>query len=553
MRGAGATARDKRSVWAAISIVAVAVLAHVVLVAGVVLSSGSLDQDEVTSQLAASGHLDDWPPAVTDGGQWVRAADLHRFLEIDDGSSLAETQSNLRASDLHPPLYFWGILGIRSAGMDLLWSGPALNLAAVLLAAAIMYVLLFEELARRLPAALGTAVFLVSPGLIKATAFTRQYALLMLIGTMLLWVISRWLRPGPLRWLLPALFVVALLGILTVTQFVFALLGAVIVLTLRWWRADVRRIAWAVGTLVMSGAAALAIHPGYFEQYDELNRMIARTPPTSTTVRIQNWVDGFSSFAVLGSATLRAVMLFTFVVATLMILLLAWRQEPTPARRDARTTGSHRAVRWIDASPVVAAAAAVGGVSVAGATAAYVLGRTPAHAAGARYIVFLWPAIVLVGTAIVGRRLARPTVVLAVTAGLLLVSSLAWVAVSTDDLAPQRRAIAAVGEATVVVTDCLRRDTTPGATWWAPAATPFLLPEPTSRHQPPPVPPGTDRSRAVLLHTELCPTQNKDYAGSLLRQLGFARGGRIGPIAKVTVYRLEPVASPAPTATEPTS
>ena len=166
--------RHRKLAFVLLALVAVA---HIGFVVTSVRNRGALDHDEIISQLAATGHLDDWERVIGGAkptGTWETGADLRAFLAVDDHSSPAATGTNLGRLDVHPPLFFWALLGARAAGLGILWSGPIINIVAALLAAAILYALLVEVLKERLPAVAGVAVFLFSPALIRSVGFAAN-------------------------------------------------------------------------------------------------------------------------------------------------------------------------------------------------------------------------------------------------------------------------------------------------------------------------------------------------------------------------------------------
>jgi hypothetical protein len=498
-----------------------AAVAHVALVLGVVDARGALDHDEVISHLAATGHLDDWPSLgdTPPAGTWISGADAQQFLDTDSGSTPGEARSNLEDRDIHPPLWFWALLGAREAGLGVLWSGPVVNLVAVLVAGAVLFLLLRSALDDPLLAALGTAVFALTPALIRATGYARQYPVMMLAAVLLIWVTVR-LRERPTSPVhLVAFAGVGTVGLLTGATFAFALAGAVVVIAMRWFR-DLRAMVAVLGAAAASGLVTLAVFPGYPDQLSRA-RTIADSTRSSPVTRARDWAEGFGDLVTIESSVDR-ILLPVLLVGLLVVVATIprwWR----PVRDTIRS------------QPVAVVALGIGGTALLGATAAYVSSSTPAHARGWQYIVLFWPSIVLLGAVLLRNR-SSAALTLFVVAALLGTYAWQWQRLWHDNFAAQRRAVDALADATLVVADCPMRGYTPGAAWWVPDNADFLLGARGSA-PPPASPPVVDTTEAFLLHGERC-RPPVDVA-PVLRQLGLVRGERIGPVGSVQLYRLE--------------
>lgn len=515
----------------AFALLAAFALVHVGLVVSVVRARGALDHDEVVSHLVASGHSDDWHRARTGGrptGTWSSGADLRHFVEIDSHSSLAATRNNLTDSDIHPPLYFWSLLGARSAGLGLLWSGPIINLVAVLLAGAILFSLLVELLDDLLLTALAIGAFALSPALVRSVAYARPYPFLMLAAVGLIWTTARLLQEPPTLRRQMLFFAVGLFGLLTETVFAFAFAGAVLAITARWSRRDARAAASACVAATGSVVVALAIFPAFGTQLSRLNDRAASFPPESVATRVSAWVRGLFDFVSVDTRADRFLELVALVAGlALLATLPMWRRIVRKTIRE---------------QPIVTAALAIGATAFAGATAAYVLHRSPPHATGWQYVIVLWPAIVLL-TAAMARNLPHRYGVVALVVVVAILFSSAWSSQRGYEagFAGQRRAVDEASSATVVVADCLADVFTLVAAIWVPRDARFLL---TARGDapPPPIPPGADRSRPILLHGVGCRPAVRDV-DRLLATLGYARGRQpVGRIGMIAVFPLTPSA-----------
>jgi hypothetical protein len=318
-------------------------------------------------------------------------------------------------------------------------------------------------------------------------------------------------------------FVVGVFGLLTETEFAFALVGALLVVAAKWMWKDLRAAAFVLAATIGSFLVAYALFPSYFTQYARVKLIARLAPQRSTGQRLRLWVGGLDDFVVLDT---RADRNFTLAVVIAVVVLLAtlplW----------------YRAVwKTVREQPIVAAALGVGGVSFVGLTTAFVLGRVPPHAAGWQYVIVFWPSVVLLAAVIVRRLGTRQAAVaLLVVAAIIGANAVRWEHKYSDQYVRQRRAVREVSRATLVISDCLLRGYTPGAAMWVPPGSLFLLAAPGGA-TPPPIPPEADRSRPVLFDADGCLPAVTNVDG-LLSTLGFVRGRRIGPIGPIRVYRL---------------
>jgi hypothetical protein len=518
-----APAARNRSILALV-ILAVVVVVHVAFVTAVNRDRRALDHDEIVSQLAASGHQDNWPEnGRKPAGTWVTSSQIRDFLEIDGQSSFAETSQNLAQHDVHPPMFFWALYGARWAGLDLRWSGPALNLFAVILASVLLFFLLAEILKDRLLAALAVAIFAFSPALIRATGYTRQYPFLMLASVLLIWVTRRLVEKPRSVPTLVAFIAVGAFGLLTEVVFGFAIFGAFLVVSARWFR-DRRVVVRMLVASVASAGLALALFPGYPNQLSRAND-VASGNPAGFATRAHTWLRGLYNYVTLESGRYPTLDVIVYIALGAALLTLPWWYR--------------RVWNSIRTQPVAAAAFGIGGVALLGETAAYLLRKSPAWAVGWQYVILFWPAIVLVFAALV-RNLsrARLAVLFVVVAGLVGASTWHWQQQRDRTYRGQRRATDAISTATVVVSNCLPRGYSEGAAMWAPPNSRFLLVP--KRGPIPPLPADADPSNAFLLTGAMCkPTTNADR---LAETLGFTRGRRVGPIGFIYLYRLEPIA-----------
>lgn len=498
-------------------------------------SRGAFAHDEVISNLAIAGHLDDWE-AVRGGGppaaRWEPASTYRAFLEVD-GTSFGEVRSNLTHLDLQPPLHSWSVLVARKVGLGPSSGALVVNVLAGAATILLLFHLLWWELGGLLPATAGTAVFVLSPASAYAASLSRQHVLLALAMTLLLWATCRLVSGddrGRWWWLLGA---VTAAGMLTAHHFAAPLLGALLLLGVVRARASQRGALTPL--LVVGGGAgvALLVHPGATGQ---LRRAVDFSPGFDAVQAPDHAWTAFEGFLDVVSLEESVEIVLSPLTVVGIIVAFATRRHWLAPARDL--------IRRI---PLVASAWWIGAAALVGYLLATTTGWNQLYPPGRQYVTaFTVPLAVAVGVLADHVRGTRWQWAGVAGACLLVAISVSGLRASHLDWGPQRRSVDAVAAATTIVADCTGRGHLTGAAMWAPPDAQVLL---WTGGPVPPPPHAVDPSTTLLLHTEptQCTRGTSVPGDHALRALGLERGARIGYIGRIEVYgvrRRAPDAAP---------
>ncbi len=200
-------------------------LAGAVLLAGVAMRRGAEYDESYTFFLALGTPRPAWPadPFTVEQG----------WRQLAGASTPVSIATDLRATDVHPPLYFWTVAGWRFlAGTSL----PATRAFSVLCAIAALG--LTGAIARRLgvPAAAAMAITLGCYGFAYTGAIARGFALAQLLNLAGICLLLRAERPRA------ALAAGLALGFACLTNYLAALVGAA---ALAWGFVTRPRLGWA--------------------------------------------------------------------------------------------------------------------------------------------------------------------------------------------------------------------------------------------------------------------------------------------------------------------
>jgi 4-amino-4-deoxy-L-arabinose transferase-like glycosyltransferase len=402
---------------------AVPALLVLVLLAGLglrlVALSGKnyLDHDEAISYLSATCHQAEWERVRTEGippfGTWVPAAEWQSFLEPDRGWCLGTIGGDLADHDIHPPLYFW-LLHPTVLALDVhLWSGPALNLVFYLLAALALF-----ALARRVfrgderLALVVTAVWSLSPAVVRIFAEARQYelfALLTIVFALLVVRVADPPRPRPLDLVLLALVTAA--GALTHYHFAIVAAGGAAWLAWRFGRGragrrDLRSLATALGAMLAGYLAFAALHPEFLESFGREQDQAEDFAANAIGTRLERVARAFAAFVV--PDELLDSGLATWAVFAVLGVGVAWAvRAHLRVRREAERASG--APLWL--------LAATGG----GTVLLYLTFQSHGLAMGGKYLAAVWPSVAFLPALAIGHIPGprRATAALAVCALLL--------------------------------------------------------------------------------------------------------------------------------------
>ena len=353
----------------------------------------SFTHDEVISLLAAAGHEGTFGEVVREDavpvGVWARASEWKAFLVPDRWFCFARISSDLGRYDLHPPFYFWILHIWVIAGGVSLWTGPSLNIVIVAAGTFFLFVLARRALDDPLLAATVTLFWNVSPSLIATSLDARQYDLLafctIVYALLSLGYAGAAERP---RWpgFLPLMLLTAV-GLLTHYHFGLVVAGCilfwVVVLSVR---GDRRRAATMVLSALGGCALVVLLHPSFYHSFLAQASRAEAAAAFPLSHRINKLLISYMGFFVVRESVFRYVVTErAFVLALLGAVLLAGVVGVYLRRRSKRDRAAdpqalaRRFTSWLTLFLI--------GVT----TVLYLVGLTPAHAMGGRYLSFVWP------------------------------------------------------------------------------------------------------------------------------------------------------------------
>lgn len=402
------------------------VLLVVALVAGAILRIGAaagkthLQHDEAITFLAATCHQGEYGRVVNDEtrpyGVWVAVREWKRMLSVEHHFCFGQIAADLREDDIHPPLYFWLLhLWLLLTGAHL-WSAPVLNTLLALAGGVVLYRLARRARFSPLVSSTAVALWMLSPGVLEVTAFSRHYELLALVSLLFVLTVQRFVQraegPAPIAKGPPLLLAgVTIVGFASHHYFAVLASGVTLFALLRLLRRSQRRASAALVAATGVGALVgmLIARPFY-----QMTRQQGQRQPFDVGAlperlgAVYRTVLEFFLHPRVYDALPSALVAVVATAALIGAFVLALRDRaPSPSRPDLALPTFLVAWTW--------------GWTVL----LYLLFVSPAHAMAPRYLVYTWPffAMLLAHLALRlprGRRL----VVSGLLMGLLAVSTL---------------------------------------------------------------------------------------------------------------------------------
>lgn len=389
----------------------------------------ALEHDEAISYLHAagkSGALDSVRrEAGAPYGQWATAAAWQRFLR-PDGFDPAAAYRATRDYDRHPPLYFVllnaGVAALGYSRDSALW----LAIPGAVFIALLVFAVTWRLTDDPFTATLAGIVWALLPGALDTGLTVRQYELLALGSTLVLWTTHRLAEEERLRPVDLAAFAAgALLGLASHVYALIPVSGAVVWLVLtgrdRWRRAGI-----AAGVAAASLALSVAVTPGAWflagstskegaggfgqaasARWAVLTTMLQEALGFGREPRIAAG-DAFSAIGIRPALGLAAVALLGLVGIALSVR--AWHRAPgEPASRLRRGAVAFFFLAW-NTVPVVAA---------------FLLVPALSSAAGPRYLAMTWPVLAVCLGVLSAAALRKPWVLVAIVAAYLAFANVA--------------------------------------------------------------------------------------------------------------------------------
>ncbi|HUT23836.1 MAG TPA: glycosyltransferase family 39 protein [Sumerlaeia bacterium] len=366
-----------------------------ILVLGVTLAAAALvvrlrflntiSHDDGISYLAATGHLGLYATMMPQS-RWVPASAWQAYWAPGDFGCFARIGSDLANYDIQPPLYFWLLHAwthVFGAGLS---SGPALNIVLSLLTAFFLYRASLTIGCSKPSAAVASSMWAMSSSTLAVPNEARPYALLGLISVCFFLNLARFCDRRS-RFSLALVSLLSVAGLLTHYHFavLLGLAAGLAGLSLAGQRGRRQLVALA-GGIASSLGAFCALHPFFFRS---IVRQQAQAPgfgleeaAPRTVSAIQSLLDLAAPGAVSRPLSLIAVkhwgaslLLCGLVAGSIAVWLFR--------KRRSGDSGPKRRLGWMPAALSVSTFFCV--------ALLYILGASPRHAMGPKYIAFISP------------------------------------------------------------------------------------------------------------------------------------------------------------------
>ncbi len=446
---------------------------------------------EAAYQEDINGLLDKTISAGTIQAYYARPAHL----------DLGKVANDLALWDIHPPLYFWALHSVHVVVGTGLVGGALLNVFAGVLILGLLFTIAKHALGNATPALITAVIWYLSPAVVQIDLEARQYQFLALFA-MASFLIGERLSDGRRSPGLLLLFtVVNAAGMLSHYYFSFLLVPGVCIMLMRHgFRATTLLY---VGSLLVSLGLFVLAFPSIFGFVDVF---LQREPDPddadrSLFDRIRTILYASLAFFTYGHWSRYAYLVVVFLGVAIGTFRI-W-QERSALRTWFRTPLGQTALFLIWA--------------VTFTVLFYIIGISPAQAAGEQYFSYIWPPLAIVLVYLV--RKVVPTRFLGWTAALHIVLLAMAFSASITNSAYVARALpsdwyTALGGSDLMITDERKRSGLPRICRDLPADLPlFILNEER--------PDLTGMSNVTLLHLELKGGDNAEPIQQWLRTEGF--------------------------------
>jgi len=419
----------------------------------------TVTHDEAISYIAATGHKQAYRQGMP-SGQWVKASEWKQYWQPDRFLDFRTIGTDLARLDIHPPLYFW-LLNVWTYIFGTgLHAGAVLNVVFFALTAPILFLVAKQVLRSSRHASILTFTWALSPAVIVISAEVRQYALLGLWSVLFVFFLLRGLDRKASFLSLIALGLCTAAGLLTHYHFSLLIGAAFTLVMLRCIvLRDLRTTVAALVAMVTGIGLFAALHPLLF-QSSRVSGQLQSFDAGQIVPRLNRTIETLASFYVTPPLMRFAGALLLALIVWAMVLQLRKRgQHPGVIKRIA---GSKQfQVMYL----LVVVSAAVSSL--------YVLGMSPAHAMGPKYLAMIFPLLAFVPFVILPRLDRSADTVIA---GLLLLCLWqldhgARITSSNVDYtqAAQRRAyLPVVRNANCMVLDSVQWGILPMSLWYLP-------------------------------------------------------------------------------------
>ncbi|MBN1674483.1 MAG: glycosyltransferase family 39 protein [Kiritimatiellae bacterium] len=374
-----------------------ALAAGVALRTYALVNKKTITHDEGVTYLSATGHQETyhhlWMTGRRPFGVWVPASELTKLISVQEPFCFGQIAQGLARHDSHPPLYFWLLhLWILLAGVHT-WTGPLLNTLIVFATGLTLFGLARDVLKDAWEAALVVLLWTVSPAVLPISLQARAYDLFGWLTVAFARVILRRddmsarMPISRLMWL----GLLAAAGMLTHYHFGLVIAAGILCLLARSRTAGFGRMAAVLLALAGGGLLFVACHPLFYESFLRQQGQSRGMDLIAVFSRFERILLALARFFVYGK---RFKIAFVAVVAVLLPAVAVARGLLSRSQRAAGNAWRQTGILWF-LLPIGAATFLL-----------YVLGVSPRHAMGGRYLTAIWPFFAFVPVLLI-RRLGR--------------------------------------------------------------------------------------------------------------------------------------------------
>lgn len=363
----------------------------------------SIEHDEGITFIQSAPAMAEWATIANDhiapAGVWVPASQWQALLQVRDPFAFAQISHGLAQWDIHPPVYFW-LLHVWSLvfGMtptSAIWLGVAISAATGVL----LFGFASWAIGDPLPSAAVVAFWALASTTVGVSLIARQYGLFALLTVATSWAALACFGPGRRPRVLPTIGSGVLIGLGLGTHYQFALVvaGLLLWIVISCWRRWSLVLAAVAAALLGLGILAL-LHHGFWQALTAVSSSAfdggssaQRLTPTFSSI-FGFFLTPELSARVAAASQQPWALTAALAVATVSLvagLVLALRSD---RRVDAAS------IKFEDqlARHRVAAVCFVGLWIVATTSALFLVGQSPSHAMGDRYLAAALPLLAFI-------------------------------------------------------------------------------------------------------------------------------------------------------------
>lgn len=375
---------DIKRLWR-ILLIALILWAAGVRLHGILVLKQGLSHDESVSYLCASATEGAYQIEI-DGmlDRDLHVLDIQAFYARPPGMAFPTVARDLALWDIHPPLYFWTLHAVHVAFGAGVIGGALLNFVAGLLLLALVFIMARRALASTSQALAAVAIWYLSPAVVQIDLEARHYQFMALFAIASFLMAERLSNEQRSKtcWMLFTLVNAA--GLLTHYYFAFLLLPGALVMLIRYgWTRPTFTYA---GSLLASLALFLLAFPQIFDFIGTYSERLSN--PEATTGALDRIKTVTYASLAFFTEWHRARYMYIFLL--IAAGLFAMYRIPRPIAQlkfplDRPVTHYGIALLW----------------STCFTVGFYLVGISPAQAAGEQYFAYFWPllAVLLVHVA----------------------------------------------------------------------------------------------------------------------------------------------------------